>query len=463
MAFLIKRGKRAVAGWSDSFTRADENPVMEPWQFWGTSATFALINQQLRLAAAGETRGGNYDGGIAFEHQPLTENWAVEFVRAPIGTTGTSNSNETEQNIFLDKNWTEGGNASSTLYQVGIQLKAKYNKKKEPDENGNGGKSASMDRNVRFFTRDKTTTTGFWVFTSYASVGSDSTSVSATPWAGSLAVKVMVLEDRYLLGWINGSGPTKSADLIVDLYDTRFRFGPNKRSANFAQISGLVASIDNFKTYDIDPIIRREWATVFEDTFNRADSADILNGWTETAGDVFGIYNQSVSIRPGPFGANIGDDGWRQFRRDGGYRDLRIEFILGGGTGDPNLQTRTQILARMNAAGTAGLACIISPRSVTIHGFTWTGALKTAPVTNGDVQPILAFGEGFIEKGHVYSLNIVGDYAWVINETTDRLFYFRDGVNGLTNTGPSDTWVGGTIIRNTFINSVAINNFKILA
>lgn len=458
MAFLIRRNKRARAGWADNFNRADENPIGYPWAFWGNVANFTLTNNRLKLAADGQTRGGNYDGGVAFEQQPLTPNWVVEFDRAPIGTTTTSSSNETRQNIFFDKNWTEGGRASSTLFQVGMELDAKYNKEEKDKDTGEVTKRESMDYRVQFFTRDKTRTEGFWIFTYPGSIGSDTTSVSATPWASTLRLKVMVLEDRYLIGWVNGGGASKSADLVVDLWDTRFQFGPGKRAANFAQVSGLVASIDNFKTYDIEPIIRREWAATFEDTFNRANSTTVGNGWTQTAGNNFGIYQNALSMNS-PI---AGTDGFRQVRRNGGERDIRIEFILGGGTGDPALQIRSAFLARMNSAGTKGLACIISPRSVTIHGFTWNGALGTPPVYTGDVQPILAFGTDYINQTDVYSLNISGDYAWVINESTDRLFYFRDGVNALGGTDPADTWVGAFVARNAFVNSAAINNFKVL-
>lgn len=462
MAFLIRRNKRATAGWADNFNRPNQNPIGYPWAFWGTAAAFSLFNNQLKLAADGApARGGNYDGGVAYEQQPLTPNWVIEFTRAPIGNTSTSNSNETRQQVFLDKNWTEGGNASSTLFQVGLELQSVYTEEKK-NSDGEVTTQESQTRSVRFFTRDKTDTSGsFWIFTVYGSIGSDSTTVGATAWATSLKIKIMVLQDRYLIGWVNpGVGTVRPPELLVDLFDTRFRFGDRKRAANFAQVSGLIASIDDFKTYDIDPILRpaASWTATFEDTFNRTNNTSVLNGWTQTAGNNFGIYQSALSMNS----PTSGTDGFRQVRRNSNARDVRIEFVLGGGTGDPALQIRSAILARMNSAGTKGLAMIISPRSVTIHGFTWTGALGTPPVYTGDTQPILAFGTDYINQTDTYSLNISGDYAWVINETTDRMFYFRDGVNALGGVDPADTWVGAFVARNAFVNSAAINNYKIL-
>ncbi|OZF09799.1 hypothetical protein CH300_00010 [Rhodococcus sp. 15-1154-1] len=432
MGFLLRRSPaRALAGWFDTFDRPNENPVLPPWNFWGDSAAFALVDNKLKLAAEGAVRGGNPDGGVAFEHQPLTENWGVEFVR-----TISSGSSDAVMDVWLDKNWTEGGSASSTRYQVYVHFERDT---KEDDE----GKE-TVTRSVKFYSRDKST----WL---WSGIGSDSFNLNAAAWTAAITVKVHVFEDRYMIGWINGY-----PELLLDLYDPNYRFGPRKRSANFAQIRGPVSSIDDFKTYDLpaNPL-RKNWTSIFFDDFDRANSTTVGNGWAQTAGNNFGIHQNGLSMNS----PVAGSDGYRQVRRDAGAGDVRIEFVLGDGIGDPNLTARSAILARMNAAGTQGLACIIHPRSVTLHGFTW-GATLTRPEWTSPTQPILAVGTDYVEEGHQMSFNISGDYAWVFNHTLDRLIAFRDGINALAS--PSQTWIGAFIARYSFVNSVPVAEVRVL-
>lgn len=443
MSFLLRRTKRAVAGWYDSFDRPNEDPIQPPWQFWGDAASYALVGNRLRLAAEGApARGGNANGGVAYEHQPLTENWGYEFVRAPIGNTSTSSTNETRQNIFMDKNWTEGVGASSTVYQVWLDLEADY----EEDEDDEGNVSKKMTRYIRFRTREKTGS--IWEI---RSIGSDSVSLSATPWAAAVHIRVHVYEDRYMIGWINGS-----PELLLDVYDPNYRFGPRKRAANFAQVSGLVASIDEFKTYDLPGSpLRKSWVSTFFDDFERTNSTTVSNGWTQFSGGNFGIYQGALSMNS-PF---AGSDGYRQIRRDAGTGDVRLEFVCGGGTGDFNLTARSAILGRMTADGRQGIAARIHEQEIRINGFTW-GGTATAPTFEGPTVLINnPFGTALV-KGHKFSFNISGDYAWVRNETLDRLTYFRDGMNALAS--PSNTYVGAFITRYSFANSVPVNEIRVL-
>lgn len=446
MGFLLRRSPaRALAGWYDTFDRPNESPVKAPWAFWGNVADFSIVSNRLKLAAETDpARGGTADGGIAYEHQPLTENWGFEFTRAPIGTTSVSSSNETYQTVWIDKNWTEGGAASSTVYQVYLQLQAKYSE----DEDDEGNVDKDMDRRVRLMTREKGTGS---IFTPPDSTGSDSVTVGAIAWAAALSIRIHVYSDRYMIGWINGY-----PELLLDLYDPNYRFGPKKRSANFAQISGLVASIDDFKTYDLPVGLRTNWTSEFFDDFNRANGTTVGNGWDQISNGTFGINNNALSMTS----SFSGSDGFRQVRRGPFPQDVRIEFVFGGGTGDLTLAIRSAILARMNAAGTKGIAMIAHPRSVTIHGFTWNGSPGTAPSYTGPTQPILAVGTDYVELGHLLSFNIVGDIAWVFNHTLDRLIAFRDGIDALA--GSNDGWVGAFIARNAFVNSAPINEIRVL-
>ncbi|OZF00867.1 hypothetical protein CH300_20235 [Rhodococcus sp. 15-1154-1] len=455
MSFLLRRTKKALAGWYDNFNRPNEPAVQPPWASWGDAAAFQILDNKLKLAAEGApSRGGNYDGGVAYEHQPLTENWAVEFTRAPIGSTSTSNSNETEQNIFLDRNWTEGGNASSSLYQVIIQLKAKYNKEEKDKETGEVTKRESMDRHVNLLTRDKTTTTTVgWIFTSYANVGTDYQFVPATDWAGALRLRVFVFFDRWLLVWINDS-----LSLLLDLYDPRFRFGPRRRSANFAQVSGLVASIDNFRTYDLDVVPPRlkdsQWSEVMADDFERTASTTVGNGWTQTAGNNFGIHNGALSMNS-PI---AGSDGFRQVRRNIGSPNMRYAFSIGQGTGSPNSTAPTAILGRMTADGRSGLAAVITQKLIRIAPFTWGGTLA-AP--SWDLGTVVTLFMPDLDKTIAYAFVIDGDYAWIKDHTNDRVLQIRDGINTMIAPTPDRTWAGSFHSRYSFINSAPLSSVRI--
>lgn len=471
MAFLIRRGKRATAGWVDNFTRPNELYITKPWQYWGNSATFSLVNQQLRLAAPGETRGGNYDGGVAFEHQPLTKDWCVEFIRAPIGTTAKSASNETEQVVFLDKNWTEGGNASSTLYQVSMQLQSNYTKTTSTDsETGEETTTETMSYYIRIRTRDKVNTSQLWGFTIEGSIGGDSEPIPAAQWAGALRIRLHIYNDRYIVGYINNV-----QQLFADMYKPEFQFGPRKRSANFAQVSGLIASIDEFKTYDLpiadpgqpgDPGIRDNWTPVFYDSFNRANSTSVGNGWTQTTGNAFGIWANGLSMQLGAFNTSIGDDGFRQIRRDVGTTDMRVEFVLGGdGTGEPSEKTQSYILGRMSPDGKRAICVQIRKRNLYIGGWSWTGAFKTPPTLDGnpfflddiglvDPRPVLS-------EGVRYSLDISGDRAILRLADTGRAILFKEGINSIVPANSGNTWAGAMVMRNLFANSVSIGEMRL--
>lgn len=461
MGFLVRRGKRAVAGWSDDFNRPNESPVLEPWQFWGDQAAYALVDQRLRLAAEGQSRGGNFDGGIAFEHQPLTPTWVVEFVRSSIGTTTKSKSNETKQAIFLDKNWTEGGNASSTLYQVAIELESKYTPEEEPDENGDGGKAEKMDYYIRISTRDKVNTTQVWVFTIAVSIGGDTESVTASVWAAALKLRFHIYNDRYIVGYVNDT-----QRLFADMYDPNFRFGPKKRSANFAQVSGLVASIDEFKTYDLPESNqwREIWAEIFYDSFDRNNSTTVGNGWTQTSGNSWGVWNKALSMYGGPFDG--GTDGFRQVRRNTGSTDMKVEFVLGGvneGTSSLSDQTPVYVLGRLSADGKRGLCVYIQEKTLTLTGFSWTGVLSNVPVL--DPAPFFTGIENAflpaIPRGTRYSITISGDKMWLTNETLGRVVAFKEGVNSIVPASSGNTWAGAVIMRNFARNSISIGEIRL--
>nr|WP_296763773.1 hypothetical protein [Rhodococcus sp. (in: high G+C Gram-positive bacteria)] len=457
MGFLLKRNKIALAGWSDDFNRPNESVAQPPWRFWGNVADFSLVDNRLKLAAEGQSRSGNYDGGIAFEHQPLTPNWSLEFVRAPIGTTAVNSSNETTQQIFLDRNWTEGGNASSSPYQVIIELDSDYNRE-EKDEEGKVTKRASMDYNVNIRTRDKTNATTSWGFTTYGSIGADYAVIGASEWAAAMHLRFDIFSDRYIIGYINGI-----QRLFADMYAETFRFGSRRRSANFAQISGLVASIDNFKTYDIPPTrqspIRDNWTSRFFDNFDRENSTTVGNGWTQSAGNNFGIHQGSVSMNGGTF---TGTDGFRQIRRDTGSSDMKVEFVYGGsGNGAPSLLAKTGVLGRVSADGSRGLIAYFAETSFWLGGFQWGGTL-TAP----DLLPNTPFFSSVfqtkLKTGVRYSLEISGDGMWIRNlDESGRIVQYRGGINAIQPPSPNNTWAGVFISRYAFTNSTDIAEMRI--
>lgn len=459
MGFLVRATRRALAGWSDDFNRPDEPAIQAPWGSWGNVAAFQLRNNRMKLAADGAPpRGGKYDGGVAFAYQPLTPNWGVEFVRAPLPNDGN-----TEQNIFLDKNWTEGGNAASTLYQVTFFMESVYVPEKRDPETNEVTEQAHQEYRVGLATRDKVNTETVWVIvptTVDGTIGSSTYGPTYAEWVAGLTVRLHVYMDRYVVGYINGN-----QRLFLDLYDPNFQFNNRKRSANFAQVKGLVASIDNFKTYDIPPektLFNKQWNEIFYDSFDRPNSTSVGNGWTQTTGDKFGIYNNGLSMDGGAFA--FGTDGFRQVRRDTGSPNMKVEFVLGGdGTGNPSNNVFSYVLGRLTPDGKKGICIYIRQKIIWMGGWEWDGNFRNKPNLIGAPFLFLDFFTWpTLAEGTRYSLTVEGDSMWLRNETAGgRVIQYREGVNAIVPESPENSWAGAMIMRNLGTNSVAMGEMRL--
>ena len=342
---------------------------------------------------------------------------------------------------------------------MALQLDSEYYPE-EKDSEGQVTQAARQERYVRILTRDKVNQSTVWFWKVDGSIGGDNVEIQATPWAAALKIRVSVFSDRWIVVYINGK-----QELFADMYDPNFQFGPKKRSANFAQVRGLVASIDDFSTYDIPKtLMRTDWTEQHYDSFNRANSTTVGNGWTQTAGNSWGIYSNALSMN-GAFGAG-GSDGFRQIRRDTGSTDMKVEFTIGGvgeGTSSPSDLTPIYILGRLSADGKRGLCVYIREKSFWLDGWSWNGALGSQPTLDG--SPFwLGFQNAYlssIERGTRFSLTISGDVMWLTNETQGKVTFYKEGMNAMVPDTSNNTWAGAVIMRNAFRNSVSVGEMRI--
>lgn len=427
MGFLLRRSPaRARAGWYDNFNRPDENPLGFPWSSWGEPRTVFLASNRLVL---GYDSGGwfqpNPDGGVAYEHQPLTPDWAVEFfcqIEIPTRDNG-------DVNVFLDRNWTAGGSASSTEYQTYFGLR------KETTEDDEGDETVTRRAHIRC--RRK----GAWLLAlSY------SFTMTQAQWAATNHWKIVVFQDKYVGIVMNG----KLVALRI-LENSNYYLGPGKRAANFRNNHQSEVYIDDFRTYDRPALTATAWVSEFFDDFNRTTGTTVGNGWSQL-GSNFGINANALSMQGG-----FPSDGRRGVWRDGiSSGNMRILFTLGGGTGDPNAIAETTVLGRVNSAGTLGIGVWINAASVRI--VKMTGAVN-APTYLDLTEPISVVG-GDIANGQQYALCFHDDEAWIERVSDGAPLVWSDGIDA--HSPESNRGVAVVLRRQSFANSAPVNDLRVL-
>ncbi|OLT33685.1 hypothetical protein BJF84_21355 [Rhodococcus sp. CUA-806] len=363
----------------------------------------------------------NPDGGVAYEHQPLTPNWAVEFfcsIEIPTRDNGSVN-------VFLDRNWTAGGSASSTEYQVYFSL---YKTTTEDDE-GN----ETVERRAYIRCRHKgdwfpALTFGF--------------SLTQAQWAANNQWKIIVFQDKYIGIVMNG----KLFALRI-LENANYYLGGGKRAANFRNNHQSEVYIEDFRTYD-RPALPTSWVSEFLDEFTGANTSNGPgNGWS-ALGDNHGILSNAYSMRQ-PFPPP--SDGRRGIWRGGLTRgDMRVAVVFGGGTGDPNGTAETCVVGRVNETGTLGIAAHFWSTRVKIS--VVSGPFNS-PTYTDLTDEITVYG-GNIAFGETYALNILGDEAWIDRASDGALLCWTDGINAAS---PETNRGHGLIVRRqTFINSAPV-------
>lgn len=398
-----------------------------PWSSWGEPRTLSLRSNRLVL---GWDSGGwfqpNPDGGVAFEAQPLTPNWAVEFdcqIELPSRDNG-------QVNVFLDRNWTAGGSASSTEYQVHFMLRKDTTEEKQDD----GTTKTSVDRRVSIRCRRK----GSWfIALNYGA------SLTQAQWAANNRWRIIVFQDKYVGILMNG----RLVALRV-LENVNYYLGDGKRAANFRNNHPSEVYIDNYQTNDMPDPRSQPWTEEFYDDFNRTNNSSVVgNGWSQI-GAAFGIASGAMSITGGTDGRR---GAWRGPFSSG---NQRIEFTFGGGSGAPNGTAETTVFGRVNSAGTLGVGVVFhdSRMRLTCISGPFNGTAYTD--FSEDITPITN-----IANGQQFALCIVGDLIWLERMSDGAILMWSPGVNAYspeTNRG-----VAVAFRRLLFTNSPPINDLRV--
>lgn len=428
--FLIRRTKKALAGWADPLTGRSENPPQQPWRPWGDSRTVILTTTGMVFGNDGGWFQPNPNGGMGYEHQPLTENWEVQFTRT------LSNYNQDGAfHIYLDKNWTAGGSAGSTRYQTYLRL----DRVTDEDEEEDGTTTTTITHRITLELRDTTQ----WI--AFGGAGGAYTMKDAT-WSAALRVRVRVLRDKVVIVWLNDTRV-----LFVNISDSKYNFTGGQRSANFAQIFGPTNRITNFATRDLDGL-RTAWNPVYYDGFDRSNSTSIGGGWSQSGGD-FGIWNNAMSMQA-PF-LPPGDGHRGAWRGPAATRDMRVEVMLGGGTGDPNDISATYVVVRANASFTSGLAFRIKRQEIALVRFTGSATNPTFTEIHAERT------RDIITNGDVLAFQISGDQAWcdLLVNGGSRAVFWTDAIGSLVG---DNRYFGAILQRLTFTNSVPLNYYRLL-
>lgn len=423
---LVRRTRRALAGWADPLTGRTENPVQKPWAPWGDPRTVVLDGTGMVLGNDGGWFQPNPNGGIAYEHMPLTPNWEMRFSR-----TLSEYESDGILRVYLDRNWTAGGSANSTRYQTYLQLEQRTKKEKEDD----GSTRTRVYRDLLLVQRD----TSSWIGGAEAAVPR----ISDSEWSKKLTIAVRVFRDKVVILYLNGQRWD-----FRDITDTRYNFTGGQRAGNFAQISGPVNRVTDFATRDI-PGLRDTWVLSFSDTFDRPNSTSVGNGWSQ-AGAQFGIWNNSLSMRDDFFPGDGHRGAWRTTPT--ATRDQRVEAILGGGNGSPGIVAWTYIVMRANAAFSSGLAFRIRDGSFELVKFSGSA-------TSPSFGSVIVSQNAIIDNGMEFAFNIVGDQAWVDRIDGGRLdcVLWTDGIDAEVG---NQRYIGVIVQRLAFANSVPIANLR---
>lgn len=442
MAFLIRRNTgRAFARWFDNFTRS-ENPVKFPWAAWGAARTVYMRSDYRWLVLASDTVEESTDipdGGIGYEYQPLTPNWAIEF-SAEHGSLADGSLYG-----FIGRSWTSGGNAGSTVFETYFQLLA-----------------------------DSTSTAQFYrVYVQYRDKSSQFLSSGLSYWMSQEEwrrgvlwtnktvnrYKILVFNDSTIVLFVNGS--LKDVKRITD---TRFHFGPDRRAINFQGAAPFDWYISNFSTYDREelPIAADRWQLLYEDTFDRPNTTGGPgNGWTSGGDSNHGITSNAYTMKnPFPTPNDTYRASWINPGLTAATKNVRIEVVLGGGIGVVNDTAHSVIVARTTSAGLGGLGVFIRQGSLllarideNIYGSSTSELIKTNTGPASAPSTPVAIGD-------TIALCIYGDEAWV--EQNGNIINYGIGIDALVPHTAATCYVGLVLRRKTFNSSAPFANVRVL-
>lgn len=332
MSFLIRRNRPlAYAGWEDNFNRPDEDPIQQPWGI-GTKSRLnveggKIRNNQLILAANYLT----YDTGLSYEHQPFTENWGYE---VNFLTARQSGAGARVMGPWLGPSWSKLGQSfiGSISQTMGYR---------EP--------LLGLTSYCGIFialSNDGVSNVGLGLYEFFA---------PGILWDGNAHTsRVWIDQDKTIRWWIDGR--LVVANTIPERHRNLLQDG--RRAINFNNQLFGEAIVDSFKLYDRPSDLKSRWKTtpLWQDDFNRANNTTIGNGWTKQ-----GRTNSVIATNSWSVTAGFGDDyvKWIVQAQRTPPVPYKIEVTLGGR--DAPQDDKPQIIAaRINEAGTNGIALVFS-------------------------------------------------------------------------------------------------------
>jgi hypothetical protein len=375
MSFLIRRNlPLAWAGWYDSFDRAIENPVKQPWVHLGDGGTADINNlQELHIPQNFGTVNG---GGESYAFQPFTPHWGLEFeIWFPVeGLAAQAFS------TYFTNSWTKIG--ATFLNCVGVRLMH------APVA---GGDTIQVSE-----------------FNDVMSLNSAKASWSSPVGynGGYLNVMIWIENDEWMRVWLNG---TYVGSCMIS---PSFKLGPGRRCVRFlntALCDVWMRWIDHYDRMSSIPSVN-VWTSVLYDDFNRANGT-IGNGWTQ--------IGTNSAIQSNSWAVTGTSDGYRGLIRDtsltGGK--VRVQATVGGNNA-PSSATTSALVLCSNAAGTQGLCANIASNQVYISRFS--SALSSNPPTF-TVFDQLSSGVS-VASGDVLAFSVYNGIAWLEKNGTPILY-----------------------------------------
>lgn len=427
MGFLLKRNvPRALAGWKDSFTRANESPIKQPWGSWRAASPSSLVSGTLQIPAYNSGPGVDASQGVGYEFQPLTPNWGFEF-DLNLNATGINNQNFM---VFLTRSWPKNFE-NNVLGFLGLDL----------------WWEAPAPIATRTLLRFDTYNNSF-----VPTVLAETNQGNGSFWNGTFhTYKVLVHQDMYFRLFIDG------AQYVATNIPAAYRTSLNNRGTNFGSLFRNVVSLDNYYIYDdygVSPFAIGPTAPgSFLDNFNRADGA-VGNGWTVLGGN-FGVRSNVLGFDGGFLG-----DGGRAIIRNSGYTGgrQRVQGRLVPST--PNTGTGNndnRLILCSNAAGTQGLMARIWQNNIQIGQFT--SVLSGNPPTFTAFNPISQFSAG-VPANALVGFNVNNGVAWV--DVNGEVVASTSGA--IHGTVPaSNPYMGVSLSRSVFSNSVHWDDVTVMS
>lgn len=412
MSWMLQRVQRKLAGWYDSFDRAVQNPVTQPWRHFGLNGGGDINSlQELHIQSYGDPA---LAGGVSYEFEAFTPHYGFE---AEIWFPATGITGQSFW-IYIGENWSKAGSLPNMNQVTAI-----------------GAVHVAAGDSVQIYQIPNLGATG-------SSIASGTPPVAFN--GNYFTLKFLVEDDRWVRCYFNDVFMCQAA------LSPSYRTDQSLRGLNLNALrtDGWVRWV---KWFDRDPSVPTGlvWNSVFVETFDRANGA-AGNGWTTDG--------TSVGITANSWGMNTGSpsDGSRGLTRDTGITNgrMRVEATVGGQHGISNTQDSSIILCS-NAGRTQGLAANIFGNKAFLA--RWSGSLTSPTFTDLSART----NDITLANGDVLAANLYDGVMWLENATTGERYVYADNVHAVV--PASNSWAGLRVERAVFVNSNSWNAVTIKA